>query len=164
MNLAGREADHRGEVPPPRQARVPFDGRRVAAELGPREEWPAKIAGGGVQRAGGWLGFDAERFVGIERRGRLDQDAGEVGKEAPVALLVGAGQRAAGGRLTDAAVRELGADGAQAGFEVAQARAPGQLGEGHAEARFVRRPRAHVMIAVVTADALVEVVVGQARP
>jgi len=57
-------------------------------------------------------------------------------------------------------VIELGAQGAQTGFDVPQALAVGQLREAHDQELFVGGKRAHPMIAAVTANALVEFVFG----
>ena len=62
----------------------------------------------------------------------MDEALGEVGVDAPIALFVGIGQGAARHGAPDAHVVELGALGAQAGFDVAQALSIGELGEGHA--------------------------------
>lgn len=54
------------------------------------------------------------------------------------------------------AVVEFGAQGAQTRFDVAQALAVGQLREAHDQELLVGGERAHPMIAVVTANTLVE--------
>src|ERR1035437_7909071 len=113
-----------------------FDGGFGTAEGGPRKQREAQVNGGGVQRISGGLEFKAERFIGVERGGLLDEDVGEVSEDAPVAIFVGVGQRAAGSGLPDAGVIELGAEGRQTGFDVAQTFAPRQLGERPHEERF----------------------------
>ena len=161
VNTAGGDNDDGGKVALQGQQRVEFDGGLVPAERGPRKQREAQVNGGGVQRIGGGLEFNAERFIGVERGGLLDEDVGEVGEDAPVALFVGVGQRAAGGGLADAGVIELGAEGRQTGFDVAQTFAPGQLGEGQHEELFVGGQFADAEVAVVTGDTLVELVFGQ---
>ena len=95
-------------------------------------------------------------------RARLpDEDLGEIGKDAPVAIFVGIGQGAAGGGLADAGVVEFRAKGRQAGFDVAQTFAPRQLGEGQHEELFVSGEFADAAVAVVTGDTLVALVFGQ---
>ena len=138
-----------------------FDGGFGTAEGGPRKQREAQVNGGGVQRVSGGLEFKTERFVGVERGGLLDEDVGEVGEDTPVAIFVGIGQRAAGGGLADAGVIEFRAEGRQAGFDVAQTFAPGQLGERPHEELFVGGQLADAKVAMVTGNTLVELVFGQ---
>src|SRR5665213_3507766 len=63
--------------------------------------------------------------------------------------------------LPDAGVIELGAEGRQTGFDVAQTFAPRQLGEGEHEELFVGGQLADAEVAVVTGDTLVELVLGE---
>ena len=105
--------------------------------------------------------FKAERLIGLERGGLLDEDAGEVSENTPVAVFIGIGQSAAGSGLTDAGVIQFGAKGRQAGFDVAQAFAPGELGEGQNEKVFIGRELADAEVAAVTGDTLVELVFGE---
>src|ERR1035437_7509405 len=135
-----------------------FDGGFGTAEGGPRKQREAQVNGGGVQRVSGGLEFKAERFVGVERGGLLDEDVGEVGEDTPVAIFVGIGQRAAGGGLADAGVIEFRAEGRQTGFDVAQTFAPGQLGESEHEELFVGGQLADAEVPVITRDTLVELV------
>ncbi len=138
-----------------------FEGGFALTERGPREQREAQVNGGGVQRVGGGLQFDGERFARVER-GRLpDEGVGEIGKDAPVAFFVGIGQRAAGGGLADAGVVELRAEGSQAGFDVAQTFAPSQLGEGQHQELFVGGQFADAEVATVLRDTLVELVFRQ---
>jgi len=91
----------------------------------------------------------------------LDQDLGEIREDAPVAFLVGIGQGAAGGRLAHATVIELGAQGPQTGFDIAQALPVSQLGESQHEEMLVTGQCAHMFVARVAADTLVECALGQ---
>jgi hypothetical protein len=63
--------------------------------------------------------------------------------------------------LADAGVIEFWAEGRQTGFNVTQAFAPGQLGEGQDEEVFVSGEFADAKVAVVTGDTLVEFVFGE---
>jgi len=161
MDTASRDNDDGGKIALEGQQGVKFDGGLVLAESSPRKQREAEVNGGGVQRIGGGLKFKAERFVGVERGGLLDEDVGEVGKDAPVPLFIGHRQRVAGGGLADASVIELRAERRQAGFDVAQTFAPRQLGEGQHEELFVSGQLADAVVAVVTGDTLVEFVFGQ---
>ena len=102
-------------------------------KVGPlKKEREAEVNGGGVQRIGGGLEFKAECSIGVEPAGLLDEDLGEIGKDAPGPFFVGHRQGVTGGGLPDAGLIEFRAKGRQTGFDVAQTFAPSQLGEGGA--------------------------------
>jgi len=107
MHTASGDNDDRGKVALERQQGVEFDGGFVLPKRGPRKQREAEVNGGGIQRIGGGLEFTTERLIGVKRGGLPDEDLGEVGKDTPVAIFVGIGQRAAGGGLTDAGVVEF---------------------------------------------------------
>lgn len=107
------------------------------------------------------LKFGPEGFGGVECRRLLDQDQGEVREDAPVALLIGIGQGAAGGGLANATVIKLGAQSPETGFDVAQALPLSQLDEGQHEEMLVGGQCAHMFVARVAADTLVEGALGQ---
>ena len=161
MDTASRDNDDRGEIALEGQQGVEFDGGLVLSKRGPRKERETEVNGGGVQRISRRLEFKTERFIGVKRGGLPDEDLGEIGKDAPVTIFIGIGQRAAGGGLADADVVEFRAEGRQAGFDVAQTFAPRQLGEGQHEKLFVGGEFANAAVAVVTGDTLVELVFGE---
>src|ERR1039458_1510325 len=161
MHAASGDDDDGGKVALEGQQGVEFDGGFGAAEGGPRKEREAEVNGGGVQRISRRLEFKAKGFIRVERGGLLDQDVGEVGKDTPVPLFIGHRQRVAGGGLAAAGVIEFGAEGGEAGCDVAQTFAPGQLGEGQHEELFVGGQPADAKVAVVTGDTLVKLVLGQ---
>ncbi len=161
MHTASGDNDDGGEVALEREQGVEFDGSLVPPKRGPRKERETEVNGGGVQRIGGGLEFKAERFIGVKRGGLPDEDLGEIGKDAPVAIFIGIGQSAAGGGLADAGVVEFRAEGRQAGFDVAQTFAPSQLGKRQHEELFISGEFADAAVAVVTGDTLVELVFGE---
>jgi len=161
MHTARGDNDDGGKVALEREQGVEFDGGLVLSKRGPRKEREAEVNGGGVQRIGGGLEFKLEWLIGVKRGGLPDEDLGEIGKDAPVAIFIGIGQRAAGGGLADAGVVEFGAEGHQAGFDVAQTFAPGQLGKRQHEELFISGELADAAVAVVTGDTLVELVFGE---
>src|SRR5664279_271967 len=161
MHTAGGDNDDGGKVALESQQGVEFDGGLMLPKRGPRKEREAEVNGGRVQRIGGGLEFKTERLIGVERGGLLDEDLGEVGKNAPVAIFVGVGERAAGGGLADAGVIEFRAEGRQTGFDVAQTFAPGQLGKRQHKELFISGESADTAVAVVTGDTLVELVFGE---
>ncbi len=137
MHTASGDNDDGGKVALEGQQGMEFDGTLVFPKRGPRKQRETEVNGGGVQRVSSGLEFPAERFIRVERGGLLDEDLGEIGKDAPVPFFVGHRQSVAGGGLADAGVIELWAEGRQTGFDVAQTFAPGQLSEGQHEELFV---------------------------
>ena len=129
MHTASGDTDDSGKVALAGKPGVEFDGGFAFPKRGPRKERKAEVNGGGVQHIRRRLEFKAERFIGLERGGLLDEHLREIGKAAPVPLFVGHRQRVTGGGLPDASVIELRAEGRQTGFDVAQTFAPGQFGE-----------------------------------
>ena len=162
MHPAGGDNDDGGKVALERQQGVEFDGGFGPAERGPGKERETEVNGGGVQRIGGGLEFKTERLIGVKRGGLPDEDLGEIGKDAPVAVFIGLGQRAAGGGLADAGVVKFRAEGRQAGFDVAQTFPPSQLGKGQHEELFISGEFADAVVAMVTGDTLVELIFGEA--
>ncbi len=161
MNTARGDNDDGGKVALEGQQGVEFDGGLVLPKRGPRKQRKAQVNGGGVQCIGGGLEFKPERLIGVKRGGLPDEDLGKVGKDTPVAIFVGVGQRAAGGGLADAGVVEFWAEGRQAGFDVAQTFAPSQLGKRQHEELFISGEFADAAVAVVAGDTLVELVFGE---
>jgi len=161
MNTASGDNDDGGKVALEGQQRVEFDGGFVLPKRGPRKQRETEVNRGGIQRVSCGLEFKAEGFVGVERGGLLDEDLGEIGKDAPVPFFVGHRQGVTGGGLPDAGVIEFRAEGRQAGFDVAQTFAPGQLGERQHEKLFIGGQLADAEVAAVTGDTLVELVFGE---
>jgi hypothetical protein len=161
LNTARGDNDDGGKVALQCQQRVQFDARLVSPEGGPGKEREAQVNGSGVQRVGRGLKFNAEGFIGVEDGGLLNEDLGKVGENTPVAAFISVGQGAAGRGLPDPGVIEFGAKGGQAGFDIAQAFPPGQLGESQHQEMFISREFADTEVAIITGDALVEFVFGQ---
>ena len=103
----------------------------------------------------------ADRIVGIQRPRDGNQHLGEIGKDAPIVRLVGVGQRGARHRPAKAHVVQLAAHSAQAGFDVAQTLAVGQLRKGHGQILVAAREAPMVRISTITLDTLLELVGGQ---
>ena len=72
-----------------------LDGPFVSTEVGPRKQLQTKIDSGGVERVNGVFQFQPQIVVAIEPLRLGDQAVGEVGKDAPVAGVVGISQGAA---------------------------------------------------------------------
>ena len=161
VDTARRDNDDRGKVAMQGQQGVEFDGGFVLPKRGPREQRETEVNRGRIQRIGGGLQIATERFIGVECGGLLNQNVGEVGKDAPVAFFVGVSQGAAGGGLANAGVIKLRTEGRQTGLDVTQTFAPSQLGKRQDEELFVSGECANAAVAVVTGDTLVELVFGE---
>src|SRR5204863_306317 len=111
------------------QERMQLDRTFVAAKLSPGEQRQAQIDGRRVEGIHGLGQVHAERFVAVKIAGEPNQFLGEVAVNAPVANLVGVGQRVARNLPPETHVIEFGLLGAQTGFDIAQAAAIGELSE-----------------------------------
>ena len=80
MHTACGDNDDGGKFALEGQQGVKFDGGFGAAEGGPRKQREAEINGGGIQSVTGGLEFVAERFLGIERSGLLDENVAKSAK------------------------------------------------------------------------------------
>src|ERR1035437_1324008 len=142
------------------QQRVQLDGALVPAELGPGKQRKAKVHGGRVEGIDGLFQIDGERLVGVERPCACDEACSQIRVEAPVALLVGLGQRVASGHAAEPGVIELGPDGPQAGLDVPQALPVCQLRECHRQKLVQARESSKPELAAVTSHAAPELVGG----
>jgi hypothetical protein len=150
-----------GDVAAQIEQGMEFDRRLGALERRPGEQRQAEIDGGGVERIDGLVEIDAEAVIDVEASGDADQGLGEVGMDAPVALLVGVGQGAARHIAPDTHVVELGVLGAQAGLDVAQALAVAELGEGHAQVLIETGKALHLVMAAIALDRAPEAMKGK---
>jgi len=82
-----------GDVAAQIQERRELDSSFAALERGPGEERKTEIDGDGVERIDGVREIDAEAVLDVQAPGGGDQGLGEVGVNAPVAFLVGIGER-----------------------------------------------------------------------
>ena len=155
------DLDERGDVPPQIQKGVEFDGGLPFAESRPRKKRKAQVDRRGVEGVHRVLQFHCERIVDVQALGGPDQDLGEVGVDAPVAILVGVGQGVPGDPSPDAHVVQLRSDGSQASLDVAQALPERQLREGHAEKLIEAGKTQDLVVAPIVADALAEIVKGK---
>jgi uroporphyrinogen decarboxylase len=122
----------------------------------PRKRRKAYLHRGRVEHESGLGQIAGQWLVGVQRQRRSDQVLSQLGEDPPVALLVGIGQGASRDTATYAQMEELGLMGAQAQLDVAQALAPGQLREGHAQELVEARKALHVALAAVLAHGTTE--------
>src|SRR5437867_8529276 len=112
---------------------VQLDRRLGLAKRDPGTQRQAKVYGGGIQRIHGVGQIHCQRFVRIKSPGDGNEGLSELVVNAPVARLVGIGQRAAADVAAYAEVVQLGGLCPQTSFDVAQALAIGKLRKGHAQ-------------------------------
>ena len=68
---------------------VEFHGGALPIKARPRTEAQPQINDAGLQRIDGLIQFDAQRIVGVKHAGLAQESLGQVGIDAPVALLIG---------------------------------------------------------------------------
>ena len=133
VQLALGDVDERRDMASQIEQRMQFDCRLGLAKAGPGKQRERQVDRRGVERIGRVRQFHRKAVVRIEFARHVDEAQREVAIDAPVARLVGIGERASGDVATDAEVVELGRMGAQAGFDIAQTLPERQLREGHGQ-------------------------------
>jgi len=119
-----------------------------------------QIDGRRVQRIDRIGQVDPQVLVAIESPRLRDQQLREIGIDPPVAGLVGIGQRAARDRAANPQMIEPAFLRAQAGYEVAQTLAEGQLRKGHAEKLVPTRKTPYPVVARVALHTLAKLGAG----
>ncbi len=113
--------------------RVQLDRPFVLPECRPRKQAQAKIDCCAIQGVHSLLQFDGDRFVRINFASAINQHLSEIRVDSPIVRAVGVSQSAAGDVASKARVIELGLQGSQACFNVAQALSECELCEGEAK-------------------------------
>ena len=126
------------------------------AEARPGKDGQTQVNGGGVEGIDGIIEFQSQVFVGIQGSGQSNQGMGEVGVEAPVALLVGVGEGIAGHAAAQSHVIQFVLVRPEANFNIAQALAVSELGECHTQELVETGKRFDVPIALIPLDATAE--------
>ena len=158
VSLARSHENTGRNVAPQVEQRMHFDRTFAFAKLGPRKQREAKVDGGGVQGVNRLLQVDSERFVGIEGTGLGNEHFGKVLVDAPIALLVGFGQGAAGDLAPNAHVVQFALHGTQTSFDIPQTLPVRELCKGHAEKLIHARKSFDFVIAPVALDAFAKLV------
>src|SRR6202008_227043 len=99
----------------------------------------------------------SEAFAGVQLPRRAHQNLRKVGIVAPVARLVGIGQRAAGDITSNAQVIAPRSQGTQTGLDVAQTFAIGELSKGHAK-KLIPTKTADLVVALIPVYATTKLV------
>jgi len=103
--------------------------------------------------------IDADRIVSIQGPRDADQHLGEICVDAPIARLVGARQRRARRSTAEPHVIQFAMHGMKTCFDVAQTLAVSQLGEGHRQKLIPAREALEVVVASITGDAFLKLLV-----
>ena len=98
--------------------------------------------------------------MSIEWTGDTDQTVGKIAIDAPIAGLVGVGQRGPFDWSTEASVIKLASLSRETDLDIALAFAISKLGESHGEKLIPTRERTHALVAAIACYAAVECVVG----
>ena len=97
-----------------------------------------------------------EGLGGVERPGDSDEDLDKVSHDSLIARVVRIDQRAPGHGSPDAHVIEPGLHRAEAGLDVAQALAVGQVGEGQTDEQVETREATDLVVALLATPAATE--------
>ena len=91
-HFARGNVDETGDVAAQVDQGVQLDGPLAAAKTRPREQGQAEIDGRGIEGVDRLLQSDTQGVARVQGACAADEDAGEIGVDAPVAVLVGLGQ------------------------------------------------------------------------
>jgi len=130
VDLPTGDDHHCGNAAAQIEQRVELDSGLAAAELRPGEERQTQIDRRGIEGVDRMVEFEAKGFSLVESPSFLDQGLGEVGKDAPVAYLVGVGQSVARDGAVNAHVIELLRCRSQASFDISETFSKRKLSKG----------------------------------
>ena len=153
--------DKRRDRTPQIEKGMELDGAFAFAEKGPGKKRQTEVDRGGVEGIDGVLEFQTEILVGVKTTGLGDEDLGEIGVNAPIALFVGVSQGVPGDMPTDPHVIEAILHRSQTGLDISETLAVGQLSEGQAEELIETGETFDLVIPAVAADAFSELVKRQ---
>src|SRR5258706_9779561 len=156
LKTAGRDFNRGGQGPAQVQLDVKLEGgpRKIKARPGAKMQPPIKDAG--VPSVKGLGQLTLQRIVHIETAGLAPKTFRQSGGHAPVARMIGVGQRAAAHRLGQPQVVEMSAARIKAGLNVTEAFTPGQLGKSHADKLAPARELADLVIPAQACNAALE--------
>lgn len=149
MRFSLCNADTAGDVAAQIHQGVQLDRRFALTKPGPRKQGKTQIDGGGIENIGSLFELDSKVVVGVQLSCGADEDLGKLGINAPIPVLVGPRQGGPGNFGAKADMIQFGLERPKAGFDVAQALTPGQLGKGHAEELIQTGEPVHLVVAPV---------------
>ncbi len=153
VHLAVADMDKRWDGAAQIQQRVQLDCSLGFAKWRPIEQAQTKVDRRCFQRIHRVLQIQTDQVgVAVKFACALDQQGGYVGPNAPVARLVGVGQRRAMHRVAQAHRVKFVRIGAKSHLDIAQALAPRQLRKRHHTKLFCTAQAANARVAAVTID------------
>lgn len=156
MELAVGDVDEGRDIAAQIQQGVELYRSSGHSEVGPREHGKTQVDSRRIPGIDGVVQFQRKTVVEVELPGSLDQRLSKVGVNAPVANLVRVGKRIAGNSTAYPHVVQLVLLGTQAGFDIPETFAVGQLCEGHAEVMVESGILLDLEVAIVTIYAAME--------
>jgi len=153
--------DDTGDIALEVQQGVNLDSALGVTKVGPREERKAEVDGCGVQSISCFDKVYADTLPSIEMARALNEDLREIPEYSPVSTLVGVGQGAFCNVSTYSCVIQLAPHGSEAGYNVSQTLSESQLSEHHSHEVAVATENPNAIVALVSFDALVELVARQ---
>jgi len=148
--LAVADVDEGGDVAAQVEQGVHLHRRLGAAKRRPVEHRQTQVDGGGIEGVNGCVEFEAEWLLAIELAGAANEHCCHIRPDAPIASLVGIGQRGSLDRGVESHSIEPGLVGRQTDFDIAQAFAPSQLREGHGAKLLGAGERSRALVASIT--------------
>ena len=152
VHLAIGNVNEAGDAPAQIQQRMHLHRRLGRSEMRPWKHRQTQVDGSRVQRVHHIAQIQPQVFLGVKHSGLSDQPLGEFLVDTPVAPLVGIGQRRTGYGVADAHVIELGRLRRQAGFDVAQTLAIGELSKSQNAEVFGARQGSDAVVAAIAGD------------
>ncbi len=110
---------------------VEFDGRLAPPEFGPGKECQAEADGGGVEGVDDGVEIHCDGLIDIQIAGLCHEDLGETFEDARIAEFIGVAQGGSPDITADAQMVKMRGLRTEAGFDIAQAFAEGQLCKDH---------------------------------
>ena len=161
VHCGGGYADKRRDGALQVQERVHLDGGLRLPEGGPREHREAQVDGRGVEGEERVSQFDLQFLALVQLACGLNQCITEVLINPEVSRLVRVGQGGSGDLSPHPYVIEFLPVGGETRFDVAQAVAPGQLGERHRDELIPAGKGANPIVPLVSIDEFAKRVAGQ---
>ena len=150
VGLAVRDMNESRDIAAQVQQGMQLDRCLGGTKRRPWKQRQAQVDGRGIQCVDRVVQVDAEAVVAIQLARTPDKQRRQVCPDAPVASLVGIGQRRTPDRRAKAHAVQLRLVGQQTGFDVAQTLAVSQLCEGHGAELLGATQTAHAGIAAIT--------------
>jgi len=135
------------------EKRVELDRAFALAENRPRKKRQTDVERGRIEGIDGVLQFQSQILVGVKSPGLGDEDLSEIGIDAPIASLVGVGQRVPGDLPSKAHMIKTALHRSKTGFDIAETFAVSQLGKGQREKLIETRKALDLVIPPVSPNA-----------